>query len=80
MLSGKTDELDIYRGKVLICNQLLEDMHHDNSLIIDRNIDVYVASLREKLGIDFLQERLNKISHRLFIIETVSQYYVDYCG
>ncbi len=50
---GILKRLVAYRGKVLTRNQLLEDVHHDNSLIIDRNIDVHVASLRKKLGKDF---------------------------
>lgn len=38
------------RGKVLTRNQLLDDVNNDDSFIVDRNIDVHVASLRKKLG------------------------------
>lgn len=41
------------RGKVLTRNQLLDDIHNDDSLVVDRNIDVHIASLRKKLGPDF---------------------------
>lgn len=36
-------------GKVLTRNQLLSDINNDDSLIVDRNIDVHIASLRKKL-------------------------------
>ena len=38
------------RGKVLSRNQLLDDVNNDDSFIVDRNIDVHIASLRKKLG------------------------------
>ena len=41
------------RGKVLTRNQLLEDIHNDDTFIVDRNIDVHIASLRKKLGPNF---------------------------
>ncbi|MCH9621191.1 MAG: Transcriptional regulatory protein WalR [Chlamydiia bacterium] len=41
------------RGKVLTRNQLLDDIHNDDSFIVDRNIDVHIASLRRKLGPNF---------------------------
>jgi len=41
------------RGKVLTRNQLLDDVHNDDAFIVDRNIDVHIASLRKKLGPDF---------------------------
>jgi two-component system, OmpR family, alkaline phosphatase synthesis response regulator PhoP len=41
------------RGKVLTRNQLLDDIHNDDAFIVDRNIDVHVASLRKKLGPNF---------------------------
>jgi two-component system alkaline phosphatase synthesis response regulator PhoP len=40
-------------GKVLTRNQLLDDVHNDDSFIVDRNIDVHIASLRKKLGPNF---------------------------
>jgi len=41
------------RGKVLTRNQLLDDVHNDDTFIVDRNIDVHIASLRKKLGPQF---------------------------
>lgn len=41
------------RGKVLTRNQLLDDIHNDDAFVVDRNIDVHIASLRKKLGPDF---------------------------
>lgn len=41
------------RGKVLTRNQLLDDINHDDDFIVDRNIDVHIASLRKKLGPTF---------------------------
>lgn len=40
-------------GKVLTRNQLLDDIHNDDAFIVDRNIDVHIASLRKKLGPHF---------------------------
>lgn len=41
------------RGKVMTRNQLLDDIHNDDAFIVDRNIDVHIASLRKKLGPNF---------------------------
>lgn len=41
------------KGKVLTRNQLLDDVNNDDSFIVDRNIDVHIASLRKKLGPTF---------------------------
>ncbi|NGX39774.1 MAG: Transcriptional regulatory protein YycF [Chlamydiae bacterium] len=41
------------RGKVMTRNQLLDDIHNDDAFIVDRNIDVHIASLRKKLGPSF---------------------------
>lgn len=41
------------RGQVLTRNQLLDDVQNDEAYIIDRNIDVHIASLRKKLGPNF---------------------------
>lgn len=41
------------RGKVLTRDQLLDDVHNDDAFIVDRNIDVHIASLRKKLGPNF---------------------------
>ncbi len=40
-------------GKVLTRNQLLDDINNDDAFIVDRNIDVHIASLRKKLGPSF---------------------------
>jgi two-component system alkaline phosphatase synthesis response regulator PhoP len=39
--------------KSLTRNQLLDDIQNDDAFIVDRNIDVHVASLRKKLGPSF---------------------------
>jgi two-component system alkaline phosphatase synthesis response regulator PhoP len=41
------------RGKVLTRNQLLDDVQNSDAFIVDRNIDVHIASLRKKLGPNF---------------------------
>lgn len=41
------------QGKVLTRNQLLDDINNDDTFIVDRNIDVHIASLRKKLGPTF---------------------------
>jgi len=41
------------KGKVLTRNQLLDDISTEDAFIVDRNIDVHVASLRKKLGPNF---------------------------
>lgn len=41
------------RGKVLTRNQLLDDIDNNDAFIVDRNIDVHIASLRKKLGPHF---------------------------
>jgi two-component system alkaline phosphatase synthesis response regulator PhoP len=41
------------RGKVLSRSQLLDDVQNDDAFIVDRNIDVHIASLRKKLGPNF---------------------------
>lgn len=37
-------------GRVLTRLELLDDVNNDDSLIVDRNIDVHIAALRKKLG------------------------------
>ena len=41
------------QGKVLTRNQLLDDVQNEDAFIVDRNIDVHIASLRKKLGPNF---------------------------
>lgn len=43
----------IGRGKVLTRNQLLDDIQNSDVFVVDRNIDVHIASLRKKLGPNF---------------------------
>lgn len=50
---GILRRLLLNRGKVLTRNQLLDDLHNDDAFIVDRNIDVHIASLRKKLGPNF---------------------------
>lgn len=50
---GILRRLLLNRGKVLTRNQLLDDVQNDEAFIIDRNIDVHIASLRKKLGPSF---------------------------
>ncbi len=47
---GILRRLLVNRGQVLTRNQLLDDVQNDEAFIIDRNIDVHIASLRKKLG------------------------------
>ncbi|MDX8430852.1 MAG: response regulator transcription factor [Candidatus Algichlamydia australiensis] len=41
------------RGQVLSRSQLLTDINNDDAFVVDRNIDVHIASLRKKLGPKF---------------------------
>lgn len=50
---GILKRLILNRGKVLTRNQLLDDVQNNDAFIIDRNIDVHIASLRKKLGPKF---------------------------
>lgn len=50
---GILQRLVTNKGKVLTRNQLLDEMHSDDTFVLDRNIDVHIASLRKKLGPDF---------------------------
>lgn len=50
---GILKRLLMQRGQVLTRNQLLEDIQSEDAFIVDRNIDVHVASLRKKLGPHF---------------------------
>lgn len=40
-------------GKVLTRSQLLDEIPSSDTIIVDRNIDVHIASLRKKLGPNF---------------------------
>lgn len=50
---GILKRLVVNQGKVLTRNQLLDDVQNEDAFIVDRNIDVHVASLRKKLGPNF---------------------------
>lgn len=50
---GILRRLIISRGQVLTRNQLLDDIQNNEAFIVDRNIDVHIASLRKKLGPNF---------------------------
>lgn len=50
---GILRRLALHRGKVLTRNQLLDDVHNEDAFVVDRNIDVHIASLRKKLGPQF---------------------------
>jgi two-component system, OmpR family, alkaline phosphatase synthesis response regulator PhoP len=53
-------------GKVLTRDQLLDDVNNDDAFIVDRNIDVHIASLRKKLGPNFdWIETVRGIGYRL---------------
>lgn len=53
------------RGKVLTRNQLLDDIQNSDAFIVDRNIDVHIASLRKKLGPNFNQiETVRGVGYR----------------
>ena len=50
---GILKRLANFPGKVLTRNQLLDDIQNSDAFVVDRNIDVHIASLRKKLGPDF---------------------------
>jgi two-component system, OmpR family, alkaline phosphatase synthesis response regulator PhoP len=50
---GILRRLAMNQGKVLTRNQLLDDVQNDDAFIVDRNIDVHIASLRKKMGPNF---------------------------
>lgn len=52
------------KGKVLSRNQLLDDINNDDAFIVDRNIDVHVASLRKKLGNYNVIETVRGVGYR----------------
>lgn len=52
------------RGKVLSRNQLLDDINNDDAFIVDRNIDVHIASLRKKLDNYSVIETVRGVGYR----------------
>lgn len=53
------------RGKVLTRAQLLDNVPDSDAYIVDRNIDVHIASLRKKLGPNFREiETVRGIGYR----------------
>jgi two-component system, OmpR family, alkaline phosphatase synthesis response regulator PhoP len=61
---GILKRLLMNRGKVLSRNQLLDDINNDDAFIVDRNIDVHVASLRKKLGNYTVIETVRGVGYR----------------
>ena len=53
-----------HKNQVLSRSQLLDDINNDDALIVDRNIDVHIASLRKKLGTHSLIETVRGIGYR----------------
>jgi len=63
---GILRRLVINQGKVLTRNQLLDDVQNEEAFIVDRNIDVHIASLRKKLGPNFKWiETVRGVGYRL---------------
>jgi len=63
---GILRRLVLNRGKVLTRNQLLDDVQNEEAFIVDRNIDVHIASLRKKLGPNFTWiETVRGVGYRL---------------
>ena len=50
---GILKKLAMNQGKVLTRNQLLEEVQGEDPSVVDRNVDVHIASLRKKLGPHF---------------------------
>lgn len=50
---GILKRLVMNKGKVLTRNQLLDDIQNSDAFVVDRNIDVHIASLRKKMGPNF---------------------------
>lgn len=60
------------KGKVLTRNQLLDDIQNSDAFIVDRNIDVHIASLRKKLGPSFnMIETVRGVGYRFLEEEEV---------
>ena len=52
------------KGKVLTRSELLDDVNNEDAFIVDRNIDVHIASLRKKLGSFNIIETVRGIGYR----------------
>lgn len=50
---GILRKMSLHPGKVLTRNQLLDALSSDDAFVVDRNIDVHIASLRKKFGPQF---------------------------
>lgn len=62
---GILKRLALNAGKVLTRNQLLDDLSNEDAFVVDRNIDVHIASLRKKLGPHFdLIETVRGVGYR----------------
>ncbi|KKL98851.1 hypothetical protein LCGC14_1820320, partial [marine sediment metagenome] len=53
-----------HKNQVLSRSQLLDDINNDDAFIVDRNIDVHIASLSKKLGSHSLIETVRGIGYR----------------
>lgn len=61
---GILKRLLTHKNQVLSRAELLDDINNDDAFIVDRNIDVHVASLRKKLGNHSLIETVRGIGYR----------------
>ena len=52
------------KGQILSRSELIDDVNNDDAFIVDRNIDVHVASLRKKMGSYNLIETVRGIGYR----------------
>lgn len=65
---GILKRLVLNKGKVLTRNLLLDDIQSSDAFVVDRNIDVHIASLRKKLGPNFHGiETVRGVGYRLVI-------------
>jgi len=53
------------KGRVFSRSQLLDDVNNDDAFIVDRNIDVHIASLRKKLGNYNIIDTVRGIGYRI---------------
>lgn len=68
---GILKRLVVNKGKVLTRNHLLDDIQNSDAFVIDRNIDVHIASLRKKLGPNFdAIETVRGVGYRFLLDDT----------
>ncbi len=61
---GILKRLLTHKNHVLSRSQLLDDINNDDAFIVDRNIDVHIASLRKKLGSHSIIETVRGVGYR----------------